>query len=233
MVDIDLLLLMRCERKDGFFAIQPEPFGGPKAGARAYEALFPYGLFGYPLEPDAPTTKAGDVQPSRLGAAGLVLSWEDEKFVLPTTDPRVTPILPDPGQGGAGFKGAYHIGTTVHASYVVFFGEGAAATPVPSPLAAGSMRLRVDDAEGKHFDIEIDRESREIRIWHPDDTTAPAIVVKPGPIIELGGIGAMPLMVDPGTVTAFFAAASAAFTALGQSVPAPTGFLSQHVKAKV
>lgn len=222
-------LLMRCERNaDGFFGFQPEPYGGAKSGARPYEGIFPCGVFAVPLEPDALEEPDGDsdLAPPRLGASGLMSTWGSESFVIPCQDPRIVPLLPHPGLGGAGQGGGRRKGKAFAASYHVFWGDN---SPDPTAMPAGSWRLRVPEDNGKHFDIEIDRLAREIRIFHPDEPGGPVVVLKSGGIVELGGPGALPVIVDPGG--AFAAWTLALQTATGVAPPAGVAG-STRVKAR-
>jgi len=225
--ELDYGLLLRVVRDEGgFFNVQPEPYGGPAAGSIGREAFFPYGVYGIPLDADAteePTDAdvADFSQPARLGASGVLLSIGEDTFVMPASDPRILPILPDPGRGGVVFAGAYREGGTIQVTTLLLAGNDAA-----GGVQAGSVVLRVKDGLNE-YKVEIDRQTREIRVRHPDDTTGPAIVVKPGGLVEIGGTPNGAVVIDVGGTFSAWVAAVSGIT----GAPAPPLFTSR-VKAR-
>jgi hypothetical protein len=226
-VDIDYGLILRFTRDEsGFFNLQPEPYGGPGAGSIAHEAVFPYGIYGLPLDADpteAPTDAAVAAysQPARLGAAGVTMQIGDETFILPASDPRIIPLLPNPGRGGVVYAGAYRNGETIEVTTLLIAGNDAG-----DEVKEGSVILTVKDGANA-YKFEIDRLNREISITHPDDPTHPMLWIGPGAMTEIGGEPNAHLVIDTAGVFSAWVTAISAFA----NVPEPTGILSR-VKAR-
>jgi hypothetical protein len=225
--ELDYGLILRVARdQNGFFSVQPEPYGGPEAGSIGREAFFPYGVYGIPLDADATeepmdAAVAAYSQPARLGASGVMLSIGEDTFVMPASDPRVLPILPDPGRGGVVYAGAYREGETIKVTTLLLAGNEAA-----GGVREGSVVLRVSDG-ANDYTFEIDRLTREIRVRHPDDASGAAILIKPGGFVELGGTPNAAVVIDvAGTFTAWVNAVSGITGA-----PAPPLYTSR-VKAR-
>ena len=205
---------------DGFFFFQPEG-SGADGTRKPSEALFPLGTFARPFDP----VIAADGQRGPA-PTGLVLRSGDESYTMPTTDPRVHPLIPDPGLGGSGRYASWLASDgKPRIAYEVFWGSGIAGH------GAGSWSVVVPstDTDGApaHL-IEVDRTNNRIRITHA--TNGIVIELDATKVLLGSSTGTHPLVYETGALATYFAAASAAFTALGQTVAAPTGFTCQKVE---
>ena len=202
---IDLRALTLVERRDGFDWHQPQPYGAKGTGV-SYEAIPPFGLMGRPRGPT--DAGAGNVLVLRDGPGG---------FTIATTDPRYQDLLPDTGEGGAGLYGTVDVGGTKIPHVAIFGADGDA--------PEGTVRISCQSSAGE-----------ATMVWDPS-TGNVTITPPPGAKIILDGLveagaaaGGLPLS-KATLVEAWTALASAAFTSLGQSVPALTGSGTTKVNA--
>jgi hypothetical protein len=81
----------------GFLGIGIDVYGGQVSGTGAFDALFPYGTFGCPRDPD--TSNDGTF---KKGATALWAYNGKQRFAWLYSDPRVTPKLPLASKGSWG-----------------------------------------------------------------------------------------------------------------------------------
>jgi hypothetical protein len=205
---------------DGFFYLQVE--GSGEGGARPPgHVLWPIGTGGRPLDPV--TGPDGQRGPA---AEGLVFRAGGESYTMVTLDPRVHALLPDPGKGGAfgGYGAWLATDSKARLSVSTFWGSGIQGrTP-----GDWTVTIPKTDAEGSpSHTITVDRQANTITIAHADGLTLTITNTK----ILLGGTGGHTVMIDSGSVTAFYSAIVAAFGSLGKTVAMPTGYLATKVEA--
>ncbi len=217
------------------FRIQPMPVGiNDGGGAGSYLSLLPTGLFARPLDAE----RDAELQPIR-SCDGLIGSDGEERFVMATSDGRMTTLLPDPGKGGGGIYGAIP-GTSWRASYAYMVGsEVEGKTP-------GSFFLRVPASNNGNHELVFDRANDTITLSHSSGHTitltttsltiefsnggtvtldAAGAIVE-GTLVQLGGSGGFPVVYDNGALAAFFANVIAALSSLGLVVAPPAGYTS-------
>ncbi len=206
--------------KDNFFFFQPE--GSGVGGARKpSEALWPLGTFARPF--DAVIAADGQRGPA---PTGLVFRSGAESYIMPMVDPRIHPLIPDPGLGGGGgaYAGWLASDGTARIAYSVFWGKG-----IPGHKE-GSWTLEVpqtDAVDSPSFLIEIDRTNDRIRVTHPSGLYWEITSGK----VTLGGTGASAIVIDNGALTAFSTAVVGALGALGKTVTMPSGYKALKAEA--
>ncbi len=228
--------------QEGMFRVQPLPNGQfDGGGSGSYKMMLPAGYFSRPLDAD----RDADLQPIRSCDA-LIGEDGEERFVMPTSDGRVIPTLPDPGKGSGGIYGAIP-GPSWQTSYAYFAGSGAAGkTPgtftayVPAGSGSGAHTVVIDRANDKitiehaiGHKITIEGTEVVIEFQTGGKITLSATGAKiEGTLVELGGSGGFPTVYESGSLAVFFANVIAAFSALGVPVAPPGAYSSATVTTR-
>ena len=187
---------------DKFFRYQLDRYGDAEGGGPALEALMPFGMFAMPRPADV--DGSGQVQP---GTATSLLTFHhgSEGWAMLANDPRLVPLFPDPGEGGAGFAYAVVDGSSVDVQYMLFQGPG------------GGFTVRVPYAQAqKQHTIVVGGGGAALGLYHGD---GPLVELGPDGV-DVGGKGGGKILIDEGLMQ-WFGTLVSTLAAAGIQVPAP------------
>ena len=221
MIEWDYLSCRFSEKQaNGFIGFQPDR-DGTQPGGRTYEAIFPYGDFGRPLDPDP--DQSGQGSGSGVGCNALVARIGDrEGFMMPCLDPRYQAKLPDPGKGGRGTYSCLDFGGgRLDVAYEIFYGAG-----VPN-ITAGTYVLRVPTAGGHEHRIDIDLANDRILITHASGILLELTAAG----VALGGAGGHAVLLDGAGRDNYFSQVSDVAAAVGLTVTPPPSRAATKVTA--
>jgi hypothetical protein len=198
---------------DKFFRYQLDRYGDAEGGGPALEAIMPFGMFAMPRP--AEVDSSGQVKP---GTATSLLSFHhgSEGWAMLANDPRLVPLFPDPGEGGAGLAYAVVDGDSTDVQYMLFTGPG------------GGFTVRVPYAQAqKQHTIVVGGGGAALGLYHGD-----------GPLVELGtdavdlgGKGGAAVVVDDGLMDWLANLVTTLGAAGIQVSPPPTTCIAKKARA--
>jgi hypothetical protein len=198
---------------DRFFRYQLDRYGDADSGGPALEALMPFGMFAMPRA--AEVDGSGQVRP---GTATSLLTFHhgSEGWAMLANDPRLVPLFPDPGEGGAGFAYAVVDGDSTDVQYMLFKGPG------------GGFTVRVPYAQAeKQHTIVVGGGGDPLGLYHGEGT-----LVELGPdAVDLGGKDGSAVVIDDGLMEWLTQLVTTLGTAGIQVDPPPASCLAKKVRA--